>query len=99
MVRNRGLFKVLGELFAFLTVLLILFMFVHEYFGIIKNVDLVRTLYLVREYMIIASLILVGFTFASKKGLILFIIYMAAAVAVIVFSFFPEVRDAIMGKF
>lgn len=90
--------RILGGFLAFLTVLLILFLFMHEYFGIIKNADLVGTLYLVREYMIIGSLILNGFAFASRKGFILFIIFMAAALAVIVFSFFPVVRDVIMGK-
>ena len=97
MEREKGkLFAVLGEVFALLTVLMILFLFLQEYFGFIDNVDIVSTLYLVREYMIIVSLILVGFAFVSKTGVVLFIIYMVAAAAVIVFSFFPEVRDSIM---
>lgn len=72
---------------AFLSVIIVGILFIHD--GIVKFLpsDIYRTLSTIKEYAVLFTLIVVGFSFACKRSLVLFVLYCVLAVAVIGFSF------------
>lgn len=87
-----GGLKVLGGVLAFLTVLLVGFLLINEKYGWIgmDQANILKTLYIVKNYMVVASLAVVGFVFASKRGAVVFILYMGAIITVLVFAIMKE---------
>jgi len=84
--RFEKLFDILGEIAAFLTIALIAALFLNVQYNFIP-VDTAATLATVKEYAILGTLIIVGFEFACKKGLIVFALYAALAVVALIYSF------------
>ena len=81
------IFTVIGQIMAFLSVVLLGLVFVND--GIVQFLpsDFLNTLRTIKEYAVMFTLIVVGFSFACRRGLILFILYCVLAVAVVGFSF------------
>jgi len=93
MVLGRGLtkfFDCIGEILAVLTITLIAFLYLNANFNFITDLSLIRTLTVIREYMILGTVIIVGLEFAVKRNILFFIIFAALAAVAVIFSFFPE---------
>ena len=87
-IRNFSkLFLIIGQIMAFLSVILLGLVYVND--GIVKFLpnDFLNTLRTIKEYAVLFTLIVVGFSFACRRGLILFVLYCVLAVAVVSFSF------------
>lgn len=76
----------LGKILAFLTVTLIAVLFINERFSFI-GADVENILYKIREYAILATLIVVGFEFAVKRNIVIFVLYCIIALVAVGFSF------------
>lgn len=81
------LFLLIGQIMAFLSVIIVGIIFIHD--GIVKFLpsDIYKTLCTIKEYAVLFTLIIVGFSFACKRTLVLFVIYCVLALAVVGFSF------------
>lgn len=93
MIIGKKLSKVLdilGELLAVLTIMLIAFLYINAKFQFVKDISLLEMLTTIREYMILATIIVVGLEFSVKRNILWFIIFCALAAVAVVFSFFPE---------
>lgn len=84
---------ILGEIFAFLTVALLVFVFVNRWQGFLpdKATEIVES---VLTIAVLAVVALSGLEFALKRGFIVFIIYAALVAAAVIFLFFPGVLPA-----
>ena len=80
-------FNILGQIMAFLTVILIGIIFLND--GVVKFMpdSTLATLKTIKEYAVLATLVVVGFSFASRRNIIFFIIYCVLAAVAIGFSF------------
>lgn len=95
----------LGEILAFLTVALWVFMFFQYTFGFISETAMVGssswTVIGLLEYIKIWATLLVlglkGFEFALKRGIIIFIIYAVLIAACVIFMFIPNVWESLFG--
>lgn len=81
------LFLVIGQIMAFLSVIIIGLLFIND--GIVTFLpdNVYKTMAMIKEYAVLFTLIVVGFSFACKRTLVLFVLYCVLAVAVIGFSF------------
>lgn len=81
------LFSIIGQIMAFLTVIIIGLVFLNE--GGVKFVSdsTLKTLKMIKEYAVLATLVVVGFSFASRRNIIFFVIYCLLAAVAIGFSF------------
>ena len=81
------IFSIIGQIMAFLSVILLGLVFLND--GVVKFLpdDFLNTLRTIKEYAVLFTLIVVGFSFACRRGLILFVLYCALAIAVVSFSF------------
>lgn len=84
------LFDILGEILAVLTITLIAFLYLNANFDFITDVSIIDLLTTIREYAILATVIIVGLEFAVKRSFMFFIVFAAIAAVAIIFSFFPE---------
>lgn len=91
----KKLFNVLGQIFGFLTILLYAFLFANTIFNFGFDSSLIGILETVKIYAIFAVCGLAGFEFVAGKKLFA-IIYFLVLAFVVVFSFFPEIRDQIL---
>ena len=80
-------FNIIGQIMAFLTVILLGIIFLND--GIIHFIPdaTMATLRTIKEYAVLSTLVVVGFSFASRRNIIFFIIYCVLAVVAIGFSF------------
>ena len=78
----------LGEVFAFLTIALILLLYINGHYGFIPG-NVTDILGVVREIAIIGVVALSGFEFALNGKFIRLIVFLVLLVGVIVFMFFP----------
>ncbi len=85
------------SILAFLTVLLFAFLYANAVFNFGMADKTISLLYVIREYMVLATIVLVGLEFAVTKGFLFFIIYCIIAALVVIFSFFPEVASQLTG--
>ena len=85
--RFSKLFDFLGQICAFFTVALIGLIYFNN--GVVHFIgaDTLKVMTTIKEYAVLATLVLVGLSFASKRGLILFIVWAALAAVAIGFSF------------
>ncbi|HEY8390622.1 MAG TPA: hypothetical protein VIL26_06725 [Clostridia bacterium] len=90
---------VIGEVLAFLVILLLAFSFINTAFGLTDNEILLKVIAITKTYAIIGVVAIVGLEFVIDKGLILTLIYLALVAVVVIFSFFPEVQAQIMNQF
>lgn len=81
------LFSIVGQIMAFLTVIIIGVVFLND--GVFKFLsdDKLAVLRLIKEYAVLATLIVVGFAFASKRNIIFFVLYCILAAVAVGFSF------------
>ena len=79
----------LGELLAVLTILLVAFLFINGTFSIITDAEVINTLYTIREYAILGTIVVVCMEAAVKRNLIIFAVLAVVCVVAILFSFFP----------
>ena len=81
------LFSIIGQIMAFLTVIIIGVVFLND--GVFKFLsdDKLALLRLIKEYAVLATLIVVGFAFASKRNIIFFVLYCILAAVAVGFSF------------
>ena len=81
------LFSIIGQIMAFLTVLIIGVVFLND--GVLRflSEEKLAMLRLIKEYAVLATLIVVGFAFASKRNIIFFVIYCILAAVAVGFSF------------
>ena len=81
------LFSIIGQIMAFLTVIIIGVVFLND--GVFKFLsdDKLAVLRLIKEYAVLATLIVVGFAFASKRNIIFFVLYCILAAVAVGFSF------------
>ena len=81
------LFSIIGQIMAFLTVIIIGVVFLND--GVLRflSEEKLAMLRLIKEYAVLAPLIVVGFAFASKRNIIFFVIYCILAAVAVGFSF------------
>lgn len=81
------LFLIIGQIMAFFSVILLGLIFVND--GIVQFLPsgFIDTLRTIKEYAVMFTLIVVGFSVACRRGLILFVLYCLLAAAVVGFSF------------
>ncbi len=92
-IARRGIELVIdtiGEILAFLAVILILFMCINARFELITGENALRILSYVREIAIVTVIGLKGMEFALKRGWILSLIFGLILAAIVVFMFFPS---------
>lgn len=89
---------VIGEILAFLTVALIVFMYINRIVAHksadgtgFLSLDVTRVLESIREIAILLVVGLAGLEFALKRGFVVFLIYAVLVTAAIIFIFFPGV--------
>lgn len=81
------LFNIIGQIMAFLTVIIIGVVFVNDgVFKFLSDANL-ATLRTIKEYAVLATLVVVGFSFASRRNIIFFVIYCLLAAVAVGFSF------------
>ncbi len=91
----KKFYNALGQLAGFLTILLFAFLFANTMFNFGIDAQIIGILELVKTYAIFAVCGLAGLEFVSGKKLIALIYFLILAF-VVVFSFFPEIRDQIV---
>ena len=91
-------FDILGEIMAFLTIVLIVLLFANEQWGFITNMDLLGKLYTVQTYATLTTVSVVCLEFAAKRGLVLFLIIAALVAVAFIFSFLPDVANSIRDR-
>ncbi len=91
----KKVYNALGQLFGFLTILLYAFLFANTVFEFGVDNQIIGILETIKTYAIFAVCGLAGLEFVSGKKLIA-LVYFIILAFVIVFSFFPEVRDQII---
>lgn len=81
------LFLLIGQIMAFFSVIIVGLLFLND--GVVKFLpsDVYKTLSTIKEYAVLFTLIVVGFSFACKRTLLLFVLYCILSVAVLAFSF------------
>ena len=84
---------VIGEVFAFLTVALLVFVFVNRWQGFLPE-NVANILESVLTIAVLVVVALAGLEFALKRGLVVFIIYGVMVAAAVIFLFFPGVLPA-----
>ena len=93
----------IGEILAFLTVALWVFMFFQYTFNFIPadatvgEWSVANLLEYIKYWATLLVLGLKGFEFAVKRGFIMFIIYGVLIAACIIFMFIPQVWESIFG--
>jgi hypothetical protein len=92
----KKLFNILGQIFGFLTILLFAFLYANTVFNFGIDAEIIGLLEVIKTYAIFVVCGLAGLEFVAGKKLIGFIYFIILAF-VIIFSFFPDVRDQIMG--
>ena len=75
-----------GKLLAVCTVTLIAVLFLNAKFPFVPA-DTLAILLPIREYAILATIIIVGFEFAVKRNILIFILYCIIALIAVIFSF------------
>ncbi|MGI6392464.1 MAG: hypothetical protein ACOX16_02465 [Candidatus Izemoplasmatales bacterium] len=91
----KKLYDVLGQVFGFLTIVLFAFLFANTMFDFGIDAQIIGILELVKTYAIFAVCGLAGLEFTAGKK-ILALIYFLLLAFVVVFSFFPDIRDQIV---
>jgi len=91
----KKFYNVLGQLFGFLTILLFAFLFANTMFDFGIDAQIIGILELVKTYAIFAVCGLAGLEFVAGKK-ILGLIYFLILAFVVIFSFFPDIRDQIV---
>jgi len=92
-----GFFDVLGEILAFLTIVVYGLFVINANWPFIDNPDILNILAMIRFYAPLALVCIVGLEFAVKRSLIVQIVVYALIAAVIIFQFFPGTWDSILG--
>lgn len=80
-----------GEVLAFLTVALIVFLFANDAWHFIPAGNVVNILKSAREICILLVVGLAGLEFALKRGFVVFLIYAILVALAVIFLFFPGV--------
>lgn len=91
----KKLYNVLGQLFGFLTILLYAFLFANTMFDFGVDSSIIAILETVKLYAVFAVCGLAGLELVAGKKL-LALIYFLVLAFVVVFSFFPDIRDQIV---
>ncbi len=91
----KKVYNVLGQLFGFLTILLFAFLFANTVFDFGIDSQIIGILETVKTYAIFVVCGLAGLEFVAGKKLFA-IIYFIVLAFVVIFSFFPSVRDQII---
>ncbi len=80
-------FNILGQIMAFLTVILIGVIFINN--GVFQFIPASKLALLntIKEYAVLSTLVVVGLSFASKRNIIFFVVYCLLAAVAIGFSF------------
>ncbi len=90
----KQFYNVLGQIFGFLTIALYAFLFISTVVDFNVPSNIMDILQNIKFYAVIIVVGLAGLEFVAGKKLLAFIYFILLAV-VIIFSFFPEVRDQI----
>ena len=86
--RFSKLFNILGQIMAFLTVILIGVLYLNQVLPVqFLSADTVATMEIIREYAILITLIVCGMEFACKRSIIIFIPFCALAALAFALSF------------
>ncbi len=91
----KKVYNVLGQLFGFLTILLFAFLFANTVFDFGIDSQIIGILETVKTYAIFVVCGLAGLEFVAGKKLFA-LIYFIVLAFVVIFSFFPAVRDQIL---
>lgn len=91
-----GFFDILGEILAFLTIIVYAVFVANANWEFISNPDILNILALVRFYAPLVLVCIVGLEFAVKRSLVVQIVVYALIAAVIIFQFFPATWDSIL---
>jgi len=91
----KKVYNVLGQLFGFLTILLFAFLFANTVFNFGIDNTIIGYLEMIKTYAVFVVCGLAGLEFVAGKKLIAFIYFIILAL-VVIFSFFPDVRDQII---
>ena len=81
------LFSIIGQIMAFLTVIIIGVVFLNDGLFRFLSEEKLAMLRLIKEYAVLATLIVVGFAFATKRNIIFFVLYCILAAVAVGFSF------------
>lgn len=91
----KKLYNALGQFFGFLTIALYAFLFVNAVFSFGLDITIINLLETIKLYAIFGVCGLAGLEFVAGKKL-LGLIYFVLLAIVVIFSFFPDVRDLII---
>ncbi|MBR4745736.1 MAG: hypothetical protein IK070_03420 [Clostridia bacterium] len=85
--RFSKVFELLGKIGAFFTVALIGIIYFNN--GVVHFIgaDTLKVMTVIKEYAVLFTLVLVGLSVASKRGLIIFVVWCVLAALAIGFSF------------
>ena len=93
-----GFFDVIGEILAFLTIIVYGIFVINANWSFINNPDILNILAMVRFYAPLALVCIVGLEFAVKRTLITQIIVYALIAGIIIFQFFPGTWESILAS-
>lgn len=91
----KKLYNALGQFFGFLTIALYAFLFLNAVFSFGLDITIINLLETIKLYAIFGVCGLAGLEFVAGKKL-LGLIYFILLAIVVIFSFFPDVRDLIL---
>lgn len=91
----KKLYNALGQFFGFLTIALYAFLFINAVFNFGLDSSIINLLETIKLYAIFGVCGLAGLEFVAGKKL-LGLIYFILLAIVVIFSFFPDVRDLIL---
>lgn len=91
------IFDVIGEIFAFLAILILAFICVNGVFEFVTDPKILNILNICKTYSGLALIIITGYEATIKRCLLIRLIFFILVAIVVVFQFFPDAWNAIIG--
>lgn len=88
---------VVGEVLAFLAILTLAFICVNGVFEFVTDPKILNILNICKTYSGLALIIVTGYEATIKRGWLIRIIFFILVAIVIIFQFFPDAWNAIVG--
>jgi len=93
----RELFNLLGQLAAFLTIIVFILLIVNANWPFIPEGDILNVLNTLKIYAPLIVVLVTGLEFAQDKGFIAKLLVYIAIAAIVVFQFFPGTWENFIG--
>lgn len=95
--RYRDLFNLLGQLAAFLTIIVYILLIVNANWPFIPEGELLDLLNVLKIYAPLIVVLISGLEFAQDKSFLIKLIIYIAVVAIVIFQFFPGTWENFIG--